>query len=53
MNKVYEWRNEEGQVVEHDHWSEPPALPGTWKRVYSVGIGAVSGAGSSKARTSA
>jgi hypothetical protein len=43
---IYEWKNARtGEVVEHDHWSEPPRKPGTWKRVYSVGIGRVEGAG--------
>lgn len=53
MIKVYEWRNTEtGEVVEHNHWSEPPALAGVWQRIYSVGIGSVSGGGGSPAKTS-
>lgn len=43
---IYEWKNAKtGEVVEHDHWSMPPRKPGTWRRIYSVGIGRVEGAG--------
>ena len=45
---IYEWKNEKtGKVVETDKHDEPPDLPGKWKRVYSLSIGAVSGAGES------
>lgn len=48
MIKLYEWKNvKTGKIVEHDHWSEPPDLPGKWQRVYSVAIGRVPGASGS------
>ena len=48
--KKYDWKNvETGEVVEHDHYADPPKLPGEWKRVYSLGIGRVEG-GASKGR---
>lgn len=50
--KKYEWKNQNGEVVEHDHWSKPPRLPGTWKRVYSFAAGRVEGGGGSPSRTS-
>lgn len=46
MYKTFLWKNEKGEVVEHDHYSDPPKLPGTWKRVYSFGLGRVEGGGS-------
>jgi hypothetical protein len=49
---MYEWKNKEGEVVEHDHWSVPPSLPGKWTRVYSFGTGRVEGAGGSPSRVS-
>lgn len=49
----YEWRNvETGEMVEHDHWSVPPALPGTWVRNYLFGVGRVEGGGGTPGRTS-
>jgi len=45
---VYEWQNEDGTVVEHYHWSNPPHLPGIWRRVFSLSFGQVKGAGGSK-----
>jgi len=44
---TYEWMNDEHEIVEHDHWSEPPALPGNWRRVFSLSFGRVDGAGGS------
>jgi hypothetical protein len=45
---IYEWKNDEtGETVEHDHHAEPPPLPGEWRRVFSVGVGRVEGAGGS------
>lgn len=50
--RLYEWKNTKtGEVVDHDHWSEPPNLPGEWKRVFSVGLGRIEG-GASPARPS-
>lgn len=50
----YEWKNvETEEIVDHDHWSKPPELPGEWKRVFSFGLGRVEGGGASPARTSA
>jgi hypothetical protein len=49
----YDWKdNETGVVIEHDHASEPPNLPGDWHRVFNFGVGRVEGAGGSKARPS-
>jgi len=50
--KLYEWKNQDGKVVEHDHWSEPPNLPGKWKRVFSFAVATVEGGGGSPARSS-
>ena len=50
---IYEWRNPKtGEVVEHDHWSEPPKKRGKWIRVYSFGIARVEGAGGAPGRKS-
>jgi len=44
----YEWKNvRTGKVVEHDHWSVPPKLPGKWVRLFNFGVGRVEGAGGS------
>lgn len=51
--KVYEWRNiKTGEVIDHDHWGEPPKKRGKWERVYRFGIGRVEGAANSPPRTS-
>lgn len=41
----YEWKNENGEVRVTDRWDKKPDEPGDWKRIYSVGIGRVEGAG--------
>jgi hypothetical protein len=46
---IYEWINEQNEVVDHNHYSEPPDLPGTWRRIFSLSIGKVPGAGESPA----
>ena len=44
----YEWiEANTGQTVEHDHYSIPPALPGEWRRCYSIHFLSVKGAGDS------
>lgn len=48
----YEWKNKEGDVVDHDHWGVAPKLPGKWTRVYSFAAGRVEGGGGSPSRTS-
>lgn len=49
----YEWKNTKtNEVVEHNHWSTPPALPGKWVRVFAFGTGRVEGAGGSPSRVS-
>lgn len=46
---TYEWRNiETGQVIDHDHYSEPPDDSGKWVRVFSVGINTSGGASPSR-----
>jgi hypothetical protein len=50
--KMYEWKNKDGDVVEHNHWADPPNLPGEWKRIYSFAAGRVEGGGGSPSRTS-
>lgn len=47
---TYEWKNEKGEVVEHDSPNVPPSLAGNWHRVFSFGISSVNGAGGSPSR---
>lgn len=50
--RIYEWQNlDSGEVVEHNHPSSPPS-EGNWKRIYSVSVGKVKGAGGSPSRPS-
>lgn len=49
----YEWQNiKTGKIVDHDHWSIAPSLPGKWRRVFSVAVGTVNGAAGTPARSS-
>lgn len=50
MAPTYEWRHENGSVVETDEPSTPPDTSGKWERVFSFGISTVNGAGGSPSR---
>ena len=46
-------QNEDGWVyIETNHYAFPPSGRRPWQRVYSFGVGSVSGAGSSPSRGS-
>lgn len=49
----YDWKNTKtNEIVEHDHPSDPPSLPGEWQRIFSFGTGRVEGGGGSPSRAS-
>lgn len=49
----YEWKNKEtGEIITHNHYRNPPDLPGQWERVFAFGLGSVQGAGGSPGRPS-
>lgn len=48
--KQYEWKNEHGEIELTTEPDKKPDKDGEWKRVYSVAIGSVPGAGGSPAR---
>jgi hypothetical protein len=50
--RVYEWKNDKGEIAHTASHDVPPDAEGTWKRVYNIGIGAVSGGGGSPSRVS-
>lgn len=47
MIRVYEWKNELGEIRTTSEHDTPPDSNHAWRRVYSFGVGRVSGAGAS------
>lgn len=52
MAKVYQWVNTKtNEYRETDSYDTPPTKSKHWKRIYSLGIGNVPGAGGSPVRS--
>jgi len=50
MIKTYLWKDEDGNLEETESYDTPPTTDKQWRRVYSVGIGRVGGAGGSPSK---